>query len=144
MPVMTAGHLIFSLGMTTYIFIGIYHEEKDLVSYYGDLCRKYRARVPAIIPFSRGTGNTLSFVFRKAGFEDIREFRISDPIHFRNDDDASDAMLVGGPVALSWKNFSESTRKEVRHEYLDSLQNYKNGNGYDIPAEFVVVSGMKK
>jgi len=51
-PVMTVGHLIFSLGMTTYIFIGIHYEEKDLKEAFGDQYYKYRIQVPKIIPFT--------------------------------------------------------------------------------------------
>lgn len=53
-PVMTLGHLIFSMGMTVYIFIGIYHEEKDLIRQYGQLYRNYREQVPKIIPLVKG------------------------------------------------------------------------------------------
>ena len=35
-PVMTTGHLLLALGMSAYIFIGVYHEEKDLVKIFGD------------------------------------------------------------------------------------------------------------
>ena len=35
-PVMTVGHLLLALGMSTYIIIGVYHEEKDLVHTFGE------------------------------------------------------------------------------------------------------------
>lgn len=34
-PVMTVGHLLFALGMSAYILIGVYHEEKDMVKAFG-------------------------------------------------------------------------------------------------------------
>jgi len=52
-PVMTAGHLLFNLGMTCYIFIGIYHEEKDLEKLYGDDYRQYRQKTPRILPIGK-------------------------------------------------------------------------------------------
>lgn len=52
-PVMTIGHAIFTMGMTIYIFIGIYHEEKDLVNAFGEKYRTYRKQVPKIIPFTK-------------------------------------------------------------------------------------------
>ena len=52
-PVMTVGHLIFAVGMTIYIFIGIYHEEKDLVNAFGEKYKTYRMQVPKIIPFAK-------------------------------------------------------------------------------------------
>ena len=35
-PVMTVGHLLLALGLSTYIIIGVYHEEKDLIHVFGD------------------------------------------------------------------------------------------------------------
>ncbi len=93
--------------------------------------------------FQMGTGNTLARTFEGAGFSDIDEYRISGPIRFKDDDDACNAMLVGGPVALSWNNFDKVTRQNVRAEYLDSLGPYKESSAYRIPAEFVIVTGKK-
>lgn len=56
-PVMTLGHLIFALGMTVYIFIGIYHEEKDLIHEFGEVYRSYRSQVPRILPFTKNFSN---------------------------------------------------------------------------------------
>ncbi len=52
-PVMTAGHLLFAIGMTLYIFIGIYHEEKDLVKLYGNDYLQYQKTTPSIVPFPK-------------------------------------------------------------------------------------------
>jgi protein-S-isoprenylcysteine O-methyltransferase Ste14 len=52
-PVMTTGHLLFAISMTVYIFIGIYHEEKDLERVHGEDYRKYRRKTPKIIPMSK-------------------------------------------------------------------------------------------
>ena len=49
-PVMTVGHLVFALGMSTYILIGVYHEEKDLVRAFGDKYRAYIRSTGKFVP----------------------------------------------------------------------------------------------
>ncbi len=49
-PAMTVGHLIFSVGMTVYILIGLFFEERDLVKQIGEPYRAYQAQVPKLIP----------------------------------------------------------------------------------------------
>jgi protein-S-isoprenylcysteine O-methyltransferase Ste14 len=45
-----AGHLLFSLATTGYIFIGVFFEEKDLVTFYGDKYEMYQQEVPRLMP----------------------------------------------------------------------------------------------
>ncbi len=49
-PVMTAGRLLFALGFSAYILIGIAFEERDLILQFGDRYRKYREQVGMLIP----------------------------------------------------------------------------------------------
>lgn len=49
-PLMTVGHLLFALGMTAYILVGIHYEERDLVKTFGDEYIVYQQSVPKIIP----------------------------------------------------------------------------------------------
>lgn len=49
-PFMTAGHLLFAIGMTVYILLAIPLEEKDLVRVHGDDYVGYRKKVPMILP----------------------------------------------------------------------------------------------
>lgn len=52
-PHMTVGRLVFALGMSVYILIGLHFEERDLVRDFGDDYRAYQRTVPKLIPLSR-------------------------------------------------------------------------------------------
>ncbi len=49
-PTMTAGHLLFSAGMSGYILLAIRYEERDLVRHIGEPYQRYREQVPALVP----------------------------------------------------------------------------------------------
>ncbi|MFE1592501.1 methyltransferase family protein [Nocardia sp. NPDC058705] len=49
----TVGHLVWALGLTGYILLGTYLEERDLIARFGASYRAYAAQVPAFFPSVR-------------------------------------------------------------------------------------------
>ncbi len=49
-PVMSAGHLMFAAAATGYILLALPLEERDLMTRHGDDYRRYRKRVPMLVP----------------------------------------------------------------------------------------------
>ncbi|QDF36668.1 isoprenylcysteine carboxylmethyltransferase family protein [Bradyrhizobium symbiodeficiens] len=49
-PTMTFGHMLFATVTTAYIFVGIWLEERDLITLFGDQYRHYREKVAMLIP----------------------------------------------------------------------------------------------
>lgn len=50
-PDMTQGHLLFSIMVTGYIFVGIQFEERDILKELGEDYARYRERTPMVFPF---------------------------------------------------------------------------------------------
>lgn len=49
-PTMTFSHLLFSIGMSIYVFMGIYFEERALLKVLGDDYAQWRSRTPMVFP----------------------------------------------------------------------------------------------
>jgi hypothetical protein len=93
--------------------------------------------------FQLGTGDALQYTYENAGFSDIVTERLSTTLLYERGEDAIGAAFAGGPVALAYSRFDDRTREEAHAEYLASIEPYRNGNGFEIPGEFVVTSGRK-
>ena len=50
-PLSTTSHLMFAGGMTIYIVVGLYFEERDLIRNFGNDYLDYMKRVKRLIPF---------------------------------------------------------------------------------------------
>ena len=50
-PLMTTGHLVFSIATTAYMLIAIQFEEKDMATYHGEDYVSYRRKVSMLIPW---------------------------------------------------------------------------------------------
>lgn len=64
-PTMTVSHLVFAVATTAYILIAIQLEERDLVAHLGEDYRRYRERVPMLIPFTRKQNADPAFLRRQ-------------------------------------------------------------------------------
>jgi protein-S-isoprenylcysteine O-methyltransferase Ste14 len=51
-PSMSYGHLLLSVGMTIYVLIGLYYEEKSLINTFGEEYKEYMKNTPMLISFT--------------------------------------------------------------------------------------------
>lgn len=93
--------------------------------------------------FQLGSGLTMEKTFVDAGFSGVYTERISTLLHYASAEEACGAAFAGGPVALAYSRFDEKMRKEAFADYLTSIANFKNGEGFSIPGEFVITIGLK-
>jgi protein-S-isoprenylcysteine O-methyltransferase Ste14 len=49
-PVMTMSHLLLSVGLSIYVFIGIYFEERALLRHLGNNYAQWRSKTPMVLP----------------------------------------------------------------------------------------------
>jgi ubiquinone/menaquinone biosynthesis C-methylase UbiE len=93
--------------------------------------------------FELGAGDALQEAMGRAGFEELTVERFHTHLRYATDDEALQAAFAAGPVALAYSRFDDATRESAHAEYLESIRDFKNGSGYRIPGEFVLVSGRK-
>ena len=56
-PTMTVTHLLFSVLVSTYIFLAVKLEEKDLISDFKDQYLEYKKKVPMLLPINKKAKN---------------------------------------------------------------------------------------
>lgn len=91
--------------------------------------------------FQLGGGDALRMAMTQGGFNDVVLERIATTLNYESGDDACGAVFAGGPVALAYSRFDDATRDAAHREYLDSIAEWKHGEGYQVPGEFVVAWG---
>lgn len=94
--------------------------------------------------FQLGTGDALQFALEAAGFVEVTTTRLTTTLDYANDNEALAAAFAGGPVALAYSRFDDTTRAEAEAEYLASIAGYRSGAGYRVPGEFVVARGVRR
>jgi ubiquinone/menaquinone biosynthesis C-methylase UbiE len=93
--------------------------------------------------FQLGLPGALKLAFEQAGLRDLHEERIDRPLQFSGEREVLSAMFAGGPVALAYSKFSSEVRDDVHREFLESIEPYRRGDGFDIPGEFVFMLGRQ-
>lgn len=93
--------------------------------------------------FRLGTGDALASAFTEAGFKDVVADRFSTSLHYSTPNAALEAAFDAGAVALAYRRFDQETRDAAHADYLETIESYRNGTGYEIPGEFVVVRGVR-
>lgn len=105
------------------------------------------ARVDSeVCPMFFGTGakGALVMDFKAASLSDIAEHRQSEILNFANAEQVITSVLLGGPVAMAAKRFSDDVWQDVKAEFLLSVAAFEQPDGcYRIPCEFVTVRGTK-
>lgn len=89
--------------------------------------------------FQLGQRRTLESRCILAGFDQVSTERLAVTLDYANAADACAAAFAGGPAALAWSRFDAVTRLRVQHRYLETLEPWRDGTGYRIPGEFVLL-----
>lgn len=93
--------------------------------------------------FGSGAPGILKSHFEAAGLVDLHEERQTELLGFENAAALSDAVILGGPVALAVKRFPSDVFDEVAEQFLRSVSDFRNDDGsFAVPGEFVTVSGI--
>jgi ubiquinone/menaquinone biosynthesis C-methylase UbiE len=94
--------------------------------------------------FRLGTGKALERAFAEAGFGSITSRHLTTRLAYANPAEACEAAFAGGPVALAYSRFTDEMKAAAHTEYLHSIEAYREGAGYAVPGEFVIVAGTKQ
>lgn len=90
--------------------------------------------------FRLGQPGLLARLCAENGLLAAPEHRWRTSLDYTDGEQACEAALVGGPVALAWSRFDLTTQQRVRNRYLEAIAPWRTPAGYAVPAEFVVLA----
>jgi SAM-dependent methyltransferase len=93
--------------------------------------------------FALGVPGAFAAALERAGLVDPREERVGVTLRWRDHEEACAAMFDGGPGALPFSMFTEEIRQGIRHAFVASIEPYRRGSGFEVPAEFVYGTARK-
>lgn len=93
--------------------------------------------------FGLGQGDNLARACSRAGLAVTDLHRRDDALWHDDAEAACAAAFAGGPVALAWSRFDGATRARVCSRYVAAIAPWRDGAGYRLPAEFVLVSARR-
>ena len=94
--------------------------------------------------FRLGQDDTLARLCADLAFEAIEQRRMAATLAYADADEACDAAFVGGPVALAWTRFDAAARAARAPRYVEAIDGWRDGAGYRVPSEFVVVTAAAR
>lgn len=93
--------------------------------------------------FGLGQGDALVRRCAAAGLQVTAQRRRSDSLDYADGDEACAAAFAGGPVALAWSRFDATVRERVQARYLEAIEPWRDGRGYRVPAEYLIVAAQR-
>jgi SAM-dependent methyltransferase len=90
--------------------------------------------------FGLGQGDALARRCAAVGLEVTAQRRRCDSLDYADADEACAAAFAGGPVALAWSRFGVTVRDRVQSRYIEAIEPWREGRGYRIPAEYLIVA----
>jgi len=90
--------------------------------------------------FALGQGEVLARGCAAAGLQVTLQRRRSDSLDYASGAEACAAAFAGGPVALAWSRFDATVRERVQARYLEAIAPWRDGEGYRVPAEYLIVA----
>ncbi len=90
--------------------------------------------------FFLGAPGAMEATLERAGFIDVSVTRLRVDLAYSDEGEAIGAAFLGGPVALPYSRLGDDLRRDVELEYLDSIDEFRDGEGYLVPGEFVIAT----